>query len=199
MISEVQTILKDTNKKRFDHLFTLTFFVFFVLFNWEVILAFTGVGESLSTRIEFIRNLQLGLMDYLKPLIAAFLYLMINPKLQSFIENYHLKITAENQQKKDLVALQTDEESQALFGKCSDIGLAGKNVIDETLIYGTAQENFLKKTALSASEIISTREDLCQRYQDSFKKIQELMIVLAMQNQNKVVAMHQRLKDEKRI
>jgi hypothetical protein len=136
--------------------------------------------------------LQLGWINYLGPVVATFFSILINAKVHFFIQ--------ESFKKKTLVApSELEKAAQLLFGSYSDIGLAGKNVIDETLIYSTAQENFLKKNSLSAEEVIWAREELCLKYQDSLKKMQELMIVLTMQNQEKILAMQQRLKEEKRI
>lgn len=193
MKTQGPTEIKSSKRKRFEHQFLLISIILFLIFNWEILLVLTGVNESLSARVEFIRNLHLGWLNFLAPALGALIYMIFNPKLQYFLDS---------SQKKQPPVVNTSELEKAvqlLFGTYSEIGIAGKNVIDETLIYSTAQENFLKKNSLSAEEVIWAREELCLKYQDSLKKVQELMIVLAMQNQEKVLAMHQRLKDEKRI
>jgi len=201
MVSESQDNLKESSKKAFNHQFFFVFFILFGLFNWEIVLALVGANESLPTRIEFIKSLHLGVLDFLKPVIATFVYLFLNLKIQSWIEKSNSKNNSERAEEKAELTPQAavDLQAKSLFQKCSEIGLAGKNIIDEALIYSTAQENFLKKNDLSKEEIIWAREDLCQKHQDSLKKMQELMIVLAMQNQEKISDMHQRLKDERRF
>jgi hypothetical protein len=183
---------EDFGMRRFERQFLVTFLILFLIFNWEILLALTGVNESLSARVDFIRNLHLSWGHYVIPGAMAFGYLFLRTKISNYFEAHS---------KKKIVpqVSELEKATQLLFGSYSDIGLAGKNVIDETLIYSTAQENFLKKNSLSLEEVIWAREELCLKYQDSIKKIQELMIVLAMQNQEKVLDMQQRLKDEKRI
>lgn len=201
MVSESQANLKELPKKTFNHQFFFVFLILFGLFNWEVLLVLVGANENLSARIEFIKNLHLGVLDFLKPVIATSVYLLLNLKIQSLIKKFYSKNDSERHEEKAeaKAPVTIDYEALSLFQKCSEIGLAGKNIIDETLIYSTAQENFLKKNNLSKEEIIWAREDLCQKHQDSLKKMQELMIVLAMQNQEKISDMHQRLKDERRF
>jgi len=183
---------KDFGMRRFERQFLVTFLILFLIFNWEIFLALTGINESLSARVDFIRNLHLSWGHYVIPGVMAVAYLFLRTQISNYI--------AVHSKKKIIPQVsELEKAAQLLFGSYSDIGLAGKNVIDETLIYSTAQENFLKKNSLSPEEVIWAREELCLKYQDSFKKIQELMIVLAMQNQEKILAMQQRLKDEKRI
>ncbi len=184
---------KKNHKKNFEHQFILIFVFLFLFINWEILIALTGVNETLSARADFVRGLNLGFLNVFVPLVIAGVYIVVNPRIQRWLERL-------NPAKVDSQPLSEIEKATALlFNSYSEIGLAGKNVIDETLIYSTAQENFLKKNSLSSEEIIWAREELCLKYQDSIKKIQEFMIVLSLQNQEKVMAMHQRLKEEKRI
>jgi len=198
------TILKTPRKIKFEHSLLLTFFIFFLLFNWEILLALTGINESISIRVEYIRHLNLGALNFIFPFFGALTYLFFGPKIQVMIERSSRKIFTDSNEElrsQKLVQKNLDlqKEIEILFKTYSEIGLAGKSVIDETLIYSTAQENFLKKSNLSAEEVIWVQEELCSKYQDSLKKIQELMIVLAMRDQAKILAMQQRIKDEKRI
>lgn len=185
-------VYKQVKRVRRDLRQLLVFGLLFLLFNWKIVVALTAVTESIQERVDYIDGLHLSWVNFLVPLILS-----IGLQLLDFksLLSSHKKET----QNAKTHALEQGQRKDLICNVYSDIGLAGKSLIDETLIYSTAQENFLKKNSLSVEEVNWVREDLCLKYQDSLKKIQELMIVLYLQNQEKMIEMQQRLKSEKRI